>query len=73
LINLFFAFEACVVDIGLFNFQYEEDENNMFNTKTSMEIFFNVLVVGNFYLFMMIFIPPFAFTIPIFWWQSYEI
>jgi hypothetical protein len=43
-----FVFEACVVNVDLFNFQYEKDENNMFNTRTSMEKFFNVLVVGKF-------------------------
>jgi hypothetical protein len=30
--------EACVVNVDFFDFQYEEDENNMFNTRTSMDI-----------------------------------
>jgi hypothetical protein len=65
-----FTFEKCVIDIDLFNSQYEEDENNMFNTRTSMESLFNVLVVRKFYLFMMLFILPFAFANLISWWQS---
>jgi hypothetical protein len=35
--------------------------------------FFNAFVVGKFYLFMVLFILPFAFANPISWWQSYEI
>jgi hypothetical protein len=68
-----FTFEKCVIDIDLFNFQYEEDENNMFNTRTSLDFFFNVLIVRKFYLFMMFFILPFLFANPISWWQFYEI
>jgi hypothetical protein len=68
-----FTFEKCVIDIDLFNFQYEEVDNNMFNTRTFMEKLFNVLIVRKFHLFMMLFILPFSCANPISWWQSYEI